>query len=200
MYRFPRDPKKIRQRIRRYERLMRKEYEEHGFISDGYGKRYLLGALYLLMDDVEGALASFHWFEKMFPDDMGDPIHYLCWALTLYRSGDMEDAAFRLRQAMLSNLYLIPRLLGEEQEELDIPYNTHLAQRLYLDYIPPEVFELWDEDAVEWARKTYESPGLQRIRSRYIEIERRLETEPRGPNRSELVDEWIRSLRSRDLC
>ena len=40
---FPDDPKKIRARIRSYERSLRKEQEEHGFIRDGYGKRHLLG-------------------------------------------------------------------------------------------------------------------------------------------------------------
>lgn len=195
---FPQEPKKIKRRIRRYERTMRKEYEDHGFISDGYGKRYLLGILYLLVDDLEGALKSFKWYEKMFPDDMGDPFHYLTWALALYRSGDTEGATFRLRQAMLSNLYLIPRLLGEEQEELDIWHGTNLAQKGYLDYAAREVWELWDEEALEWARKTYESTEFQRIRSRYIEIEKRLKTEPRGPERSKLVEESFRLRLSRD--
>jgi hypothetical protein len=56
---FPKDPTKIRARIRRYERALRKEHDETGYYSDGYGKRYWLGPLYLLMDDLEGALQSF---------------------------------------------------------------------------------------------------------------------------------------------
>ncbi len=43
MYQYPQEPKKIRERINRYERKLRKEYEKFGSISDGYGKRYLLG-------------------------------------------------------------------------------------------------------------------------------------------------------------
>ena len=46
---FPDNPKKIRARIRSYERSLRKEREEHGFINEGYGKRYLLGPLYMQM-------------------------------------------------------------------------------------------------------------------------------------------------------
>ena len=38
MYHFPTDPKKIKQRIRRYERSLRKD-PIHG-LRDGYGKRY----------------------------------------------------------------------------------------------------------------------------------------------------------------
>jgi hypothetical protein len=56
-------------RIRRYERALRKEYDDTGFYSNGYGKRFLLGPLYLLKDDLEGALKSFAWYEETFPDD-----------------------------------------------------------------------------------------------------------------------------------
>ncbi len=55
---FPTNPKRIRERIHRYERSLKKELEE-GYGGDGYGKRYLLGPLYKLMGDVDGALASF---------------------------------------------------------------------------------------------------------------------------------------------
>ncbi len=52
MYQYPQEPKKIRERINRYERKLRKEYEKFGSISDGYGKRYLLGPLYLVLGDL----------------------------------------------------------------------------------------------------------------------------------------------------
>jgi hypothetical protein len=141
MYQFPKEPKKIRQRIRRYERGLRKEYEKFGFIHDGFGKRYLLGPLYMILGDTPGAIKSFEWFEKTFPDDIGEPFQYLCWTLALYRSGDLEAAARKLRQTMLSNLYLIPHLLGSEQEELSgmlpiqnrrIMLSTHRMK--FLDY------------------------------------------------------------------
>ena len=70
MSQFPQDPKKIRARITRYRRALRKEQEAHGFIHDGYGKRYLLGPLYLLVGDVEGALQAYEWFDETFPDDV----------------------------------------------------------------------------------------------------------------------------------
>lgn len=192
MYEFPHEPKKIRARIKRYERALRKELEAYGAIRDGYGKRYLLGPLYLLMDDLEGALASFEWFEQSFPDDIGEPMHYLCWTLALYRAADRERAADKLRQTMLSNLYLIPHLLGRDQEELDIWHGSNYEEKGYLDYVPPEIWGLWNAPALRWAAETYDSPALSRVRERHIEILRQLESEPRGPRRSELVDELFR--------
>jgi tetratricopeptide (TPR) repeat protein len=189
MSQFPKDPSKIRARIRRYERSMRKEYETHGSIHDGYGKRYLLGILYLLMDDWDGALAAFQWYERMFPDDVGEPFHFLSWALALYHAGQLEEAALRLRQAMLSNLYMIPRLLGIEQEELDLRYGSMEAEKDYLAYAAPEIWTLWDDEARAWARRMYECDDFQRVRERYIEIHELLRSEPRGPRRSCLVEE-----------
>jgi tetratricopeptide (TPR) repeat protein len=194
MYQFPKKPKKIRQRIRRYEREMRKEYERFGFIDDGYGKRYLLGPLYLILGDLPGAIATFEWFARMFPDDMGDPFHYLCWALALYRSGDIAGASAKLHQAMLSNLYLIPHLLGIAQETLDIWHDSNLAEKDYTLGAPPEIWALWDEPALAWARETYERPAFCRVRARYIEIYRQLQSEPPGPKRSHLVDEAMALL------
>jgi hypothetical protein len=78
MYDFPQDPKKIRTRMRSDERALRREQERFGFIRDGAGKRYMLGPLYVLMDDMEGALQSFAWFAQTFPDDSGERLHFLC--------------------------------------------------------------------------------------------------------------------------
>ena len=63
---FPKTPKAIRARIRSYEGKLKQELET-GYGGDGYGKRYLLGPLYMLLGDVDGALASFDWYEKPFP-------------------------------------------------------------------------------------------------------------------------------------
>jgi hypothetical protein len=192
MYEFPKEPKKIRARIMRYERELRKEYEQTHIISDGYGKRYLLGPLYMILGDLSGAIRSFEWFEKTFPDDVGEPFHSLCWTLALYRSGDIRGARHRLRQTMLLNLYLIPHLVRLEQEELDIWHGSNIAERDYLQYAPPEIWGLWDEQARQWAKMTFQSRALSQIRARYIEIHHGLKHEPPGPRRTQLVDEAIR--------
>ncbi len=189
MYQFPKEPKKIRERIRRYHRAFCKEHKKIGYIRDGYGKRYLLGPLYMLLDDTAGAIESFEWFEETFPDDIGEPSQFLCWTLALYRSGNTEAATQKLRQTMLSNLYLIPHLLGIEQEKLDIWHGSNIAEKDYVGYIPPELFELWDEEALQWARESYYSPELCQIRERYIEIYHQLQYERPGPKRSQLVQE-----------
>ncbi len=191
MHPIPKDPKKLKARIRSYERKIRREYEETGYYGDGYGKRYLLGSLYMLLGDLEGAVKYFEWYEATFPHDIGEPSHYLCWALVLYRSGDVERAVKKLRRPMLSNLYLIPHLIDDAWEELDIWHNSNMEEPDYLQYIPAEFFSLWDEEALQWVRETYHSPEMAEVRERYIDIERQLVTEPRGPKHSQLVEEAL---------
>ncbi len=69
------------------------------------------------INDNEGALKSYAWFEAQFPNDVGEPMQYLCWTLSLYRAGELEATTSKLRQTMLFNLYIIPHLIDQEQEE-----------------------------------------------------------------------------------
>ncbi|KAB2892896.1 MAG: hypothetical protein F9K28_10790 [Bacteroidetes bacterium] len=192
---FPTDPKQMRSRIRSYERALKKEYDLHGAYDDSAGKRYLLGSLYLLLNDIEGALKHYAWFEKSFGDDIGDPLDLLTWTLVLYRAGDLEAALRKLRQAMLSNLYLIPYILQIEQPELDISHLSNLETQEYLGYIPDELVRLWDGEALDWLRASYHLAEIQAVREQYIEIQRQLKDELRGEKRTQLVREAF-ALRS----
>ena len=191
MSRFPAEPKQIKQRIKRYQQELAKE-KRAGGIRDGSGKRYLLGPLYLLLDDVDGALASYAWFRKTFPDDIGEPFQYLCWAYALYRSGDNQDAARKLAQTWFRNPYLISRLLGIEQPRLDIWHTSNWEMPEYVADGPNELFYLWDDEAIAWARDVYQQEWFKKVRAQYLEIRDRLTDEPVGPERSRLVEEMFR--------
>ncbi len=185
---FPTDPKRIRERIRRYELALKKELES-GYGGDGYGKRFLLGPLYMLMGDVDGALASFDWYEEAYPDDGGEPYQYLTWALALFRGNRCQEAFNKLYETMLENLYLIPFLLGRNPQPLDIWHGSNLGWIEYAVEIPRELLSLWDDMALQWAREVSEHPIVVEKVVRYVAIHRELKSEPRGPRRTALVDE-----------
>lgn len=189
MYELPKEPKKIRERIKRYERKLRDEKLKYGYIGDGAGKRFLLGPLYLLMDDLEGALKSFRWFEEKFSDDSGEPGHLLCWTLALYRSGDLAKAARMLKKTMFTNLYLIPHLLGQDIEKINMWHGSNYEEIEYLEWIPLEYFSLWDEEVKKWASDLYHSKKFQAPAARYIEIHRQLLNLTPGEERTCLVME-----------
>ena len=185
---FPTNPKRIRERIRRYERALKRELEE-GYGGDGYGKRYLLGLLYMLMGDVDGALASFEWYETAYPDDSGEPYQYLTWALALFRGSRGQEAFNKLYQTMLENLYLVPFLLGRNPQPLDIWHGSNLEWIEYAVEVPQELLSLWDDVALRWAREVSEHPVVVEKVARYVDIHRELKSERRGSRRSALVHE-----------
>ena len=186
---LPTDPKKLRVRLRRYERQMREEKREHGSIGDGSGNRYLLGPLYMLLGDLDGALRSFDWFDEEFPDDSLMPDQCLCWALAHLRNRDEPRARFKLRAAMLGNLFLIPSFLGAPIEELDIWHSSNLADPSYLEWVPAAYFTIWSATERQWADDTYQDAELVEVRTRYIDIYRELKTLAPGPRRTRIVQE-----------
>jgi hypothetical protein len=183
------EQQKIRSRLRSYERKLQQEKKKFGCYSDGAGKRYQVGPHYMLLGDNEGAHAAFEWFEQEFDDDSGKPDHTLCWSLALYRVGNEIGAAKKLRQAMLSNLYLVPHLLGEPIPGIDMWHGSSDAELSFAEHIHGPYLALWTDEEKEWASGLYESPGFQAARERYIEISRLLDTTRPGPERSRLVKE-----------
>ena len=181
--------KKIKAKIRRYERSLRNEQTEHGFISDGYGKRYLLGPMYMQLGNIEGALESFEWFQRTFPDDVGEPFQYLCWALVLFGVGKLDAAKKKLVQTMLMNLYLVPHLLNIEIPRLEIWHGSNMEEPEYVEYLPEKHLDLWDENALDWAKSVYENPRVQQILEKCVSIRSRLKHEPPGSIRRQLVAE-----------
>ncbi|MCZ6677804.1 MAG: hypothetical protein O7E52_11200 [Candidatus Poribacteria bacterium] len=185
---FPTDPKRIRERIRRYERALKRELEGR-YGGDSYGKRYLLGPLYMLMGDIGGALASFDWYEDAYPDDGGEPYQYLMWALALLRGDRRQEAFNKLYQTMLENLYLVPFLLGRNLQPLDVWHGSNFEWIEYAVEVPQELLSLWDGVALQWAREVSEHPAVVEKVARYIAIHRELKSEPLGPRRTALVHE-----------
>ena len=78
----------------------------------------------------------------------------MCWALALYRVGELDKAGKMLRKVMLLNVYLIPQLLGQTVRRLRIEHPSNLSEPNYVEWVPPEFFDLWDEQAKAWARQT----------------------------------------------
>jgi len=191
---FPRDEKKIRERIRRYERALEREVRL-GCVGDGYGKRFLLGPLYMLAGDVDGALRSFEWFEATFPDSGGDGWQYLAWALALYRARRWRPAFVKLYQAILQNRYLVARLIGEDPRAMKPCRESDVLLDDALE-TPPELLAMWHPDERAWARHVWEHPAVVKRRERYLQIERTLDRLPRGPRRNALVKELMGLERS----
>ncbi len=193
---FPKEKSKLKARIRRYERSLRAEESKFGGMMDSAGKRYLLGPLYLLADDLDGAWRSFQWFQQKFPNDAGEPFHLLCWTLALFKSGDMEGAKRKLLETVFSNQYIIPILLGRDVALLDMYHSSNSEEPEWINEGPVELFELWDEESIAWAADVYDSPGFAKLRNRQVEINKLLKTESDVSKRRRLLDEVYKLMES----
>jgi hypothetical protein len=86
-----------------------------------------------------------------------------------------------------------------ESSRLDIWHGSNMEEPEYLEYLPGEYLDLWDEDASAWARLVCEDPKVRQVVERFISIRSRLKHEPRGPIRSQLLAEE-RKLKELDFA
>jgi len=189
MFSFPDTEKKLRSRISSYKSALNKEKEEYGYISDDSGKRYLLFYFYFVLDDLNKSRAYFEWYKKEFPDDVGEPIQKLCWALGLHRMKNDDEAKNMLAELMLSNLYMIPSIIRLDVHKYDIWHSSNLEDIDYVEYIPAEVKESIKESEIQWIDTLYNSFEFCRIRKRYIEIFHELQHTKELEKRKDLLNE-----------
>jgi hypothetical protein len=183
---IPKTPKGISNGITKIRSQLSAFKREYGGHDDSGGARYYLFYLYFLLGDNRRSSEYIRWFEKEFPDDSGEPFALLCWALILHRMG--KDGDYILARTMLSNIYLIPHLLGEEIPE-EVPHSSNWAQQDFLEYMPERVAEAITDDDLSWIRERYKSEKFQTVQKRHIEIEKELEDTSVGDVRSALVHE-----------
>ena len=194
---FPTDPKKIKAMISRYKRKFAKEKSQFDYISDGSGHRYLIGPLYMILGDNETALESFHWFTREFPDDISEPGHHLCWTLCLRRAGQAQASENKLMQTAFQNLYLIPHLIGEDIDPLDIWHLSNYAEKEYLEDIPGEYWRLWSEEDINWAREYWHRDATKEAVNEYIDSRHQLLSAPGGSRKRMAVLDKMRAIEDR---
>lgn len=186
--------KKIKTKISSHKSSLNREKKTYGSINDGAGKRYVLFSLYFLLNDFKKSEEYFKWYEKEFEDDTGEPVQKLCWAVSLYRMGKIDQAEYRLADLMLSNLYVIPKLLGRDIKKYDIWHFSSDAAIDYFDYFPEDVLETLTKEDKTWIEKLHDSFSFQRIRQRHIEIYGELQNIDDIKIRRKLIDEAYKLL------
>ncbi len=184
---FPKTPKGLLHEIERTRNYLTACKRTYGWIDDGGGSRYYLFYLYFLLGDNRRSSHYFRWFRTQFPDDAGEPLALLCWALMLNRMGKNGDCL--LAETMLSNIYLIPHLIGEELPPSDLYFYSNYEEPSLLTYLPDRVLDAISEDDRGWMAERYSSDRFQIVLKRHMEITRRLAHTPVGKERTDLVEE-----------
>jgi hypothetical protein len=182
--------KQIRSRALRLRRALVNEAKEHGGIDDGAGKRYMIGPLFVQCGDLDAALAHYSWFEESCPDDTGEPIHVLFWALALFRAGDTARATDKLLETMIRNIYLLPSLIGQPVEAEAIWHSSNWEDPGYFEDASPEFVPSLTDEERSWIGAQLESDRFQRVRGEYVSTFRALKDERDMGKRRAILREW----------
>ncbi|MDQ6993672.1 MAG: hypothetical protein Q9M31_09355 [Mariprofundus sp.] len=198
MSNFPNTERKLQNRVVSYRAALKKEKATFGCINDGGGRRYMLFYLYFVMDDLKKSRAYFRWYKKEFPNDVGEPTQKLCHAFSLHRMKKEAEAKHSLAELMLSNLYIIPHLLGHKLQEHDMWHASSYDSMDYIEYIPEEVIGSITLEEIQWMKTLYGSFEFRRMQERYIEIYHKLQTAKGVEQRTTLLNESYALLTDTD--
>jgi hypothetical protein len=151
----------------------------------------------MVLGDNAKAMASFQWFEEKFPDDVSDPEHDLCWTLCLRRAGLETKSESKLIQTACQNLYLIPHLIGQDIERLDIWHSSNYEEKKYLDDIPQEYWDLWTEEEIAWVQEYWQKDKTKKSIAEYIKLSHQLLTSPGGSDERTAILDKMRVIELR---
>ncbi len=193
----PEIKKNFRDRAVRAVRGLEKERSSFGYINDGSGKRYRAGVFFLLAGDLKRANETFDWFYEEFPDDIGEPVFHLYSSLAAHRQGDLVKARMRLLDTMLSNIFMLPHLVGQRLNAPDIWCQSNRHQESYL----LEVEEFLQEPTCEerlWIASELKSSTFVTLKDGYLATFAELKDERDIPKRMSILGKW-QSLQAEHL-
>jgi hypothetical protein len=189
---LPKTAKGIASRITKIRAYLSAQKRQFGAIDDSGGLRYELFYLYFLLGDNRRSGEMFRWFVKEFPDDAGTPGQFLCWSLMLHSMG--KPAEQKLIRTMLTNIYLLPELMGEPMARQDMWHGSNYAEPGMIAYVPESVIKAIGIEDRAWIAGQLCSDHFQAVLYRYIAICNELLTAPVGTRRSKLVTEMYQLM------
>jgi hypothetical protein len=184
---LPKQKEKIQNKIAKIKRTLAAEKRRWGCTDDSRGLRYLPPSLYLKLQDYKGAMRYFNWFHKNFENDAGFPIFLFEWTITLFKNGKLREAEKMALKTFFSNTYLIDKFLGKEPLNLQISEHSNWKNSALVNNLTYDLSDNELHDFIEWLCSFVTNEKFHQYTNEFIEIERKLNTEPAGFTRSQLI-------------
>lgn len=144
--------------------------------------------LFIKLRDYKGGLRYLKWFDKAFPNDACYPIFLFEWTMILYKVGKVADAEKKLLQTFFSNTYIFDMFLGKaflspsKVEKQGWKFDSIEEHFRYNNG------ETEFNDFVEWLEKAKVNEKIVKLTNEFIEIEKKIQDEPVGKMRTELIN------------
>ena len=180
---------RVKAKIEKYKKALAADKKYWGGqYHDGQGIRYIIPEQFIKINDYKGGLRYLNWFDKNFPDDSGYPIFLFEWTLILFKCDKLIEAENKAHQTFFSNTYLFDKFLGKEPLRLDKNESSNWEFESLVDGFPYSSLDTEFIEFASWTQNVLGSRTFLDKANEFIEIERKLKTEPVGQKRTELVN------------
>jgi hypothetical protein len=180
---------RVKAKIEKYKKALAADKKYWGGqYHDGQGIRYIIPEQFIKINDYKGGLQYLNWFDKNFPDDSGYPIFLFEWTFILFKCDKLIEAENKVHQTFFSNTYLFDKFLGKELLRLDKNESSNWEFESLVDGFPYSSLDTVFIEFASWTQNVLNSRIFLDKANEFIEIERKLKTEPVGQKRTELVN------------
>jgi hypothetical protein len=177
---------KIKNTIKVYKSRLAGEKKRFGGYFDNGGVRYIIPELYVRLGDYKGALTSFRWFEREFPDDSGFPFFDLLWTFTYFKNNREKDAIRLAYKTAFSNIYMIDLLC---KNTITDNGGSGAGDIDYAKEVIEWVEKLLSKDFKEWICRLNKTEEFKANMNKFISIQKLIDDESLSESRSDLIDE-----------
>jgi hypothetical protein len=180
---------RVKARIQKYKRALAADKKYWGGqYHDGQGIRYIIPEQFIKIEDYKGGLRYLNWFEKNFPDDSGFPIFLFEWAFILFKCNKLIEAENKAHRTFFSNTYLFDKFLEKEPLRIDKEESSNWEYESLVDNFPYSRKDREFMEFASWTEKVLSSRIFLDKANEFMDIERKLKSEPVGKKRTELVN------------
>jgi hypothetical protein len=158
-----------------------------GYYHDGRGLRYLPPGLFIQIKDYKGGLRYLQWFNRTFPDDSGYPIFLFEWTMILFKTGNMKEARKKAYETYMSNVYIFDKFLGRDIKTIDKWEGSNWESISLTEELKYTKDDTEYADFADWLEILLANNNFHKFKTEFLDIEKRLKTEPIGETRKMLV-------------
>jgi hypothetical protein len=181
---------RVKAKIEKYKKALAADKKYWGGqYHDGQGIRYIIPEQFIKINDYKGGQRYLNWFDKNFPEDSGYPIFLFEWTFILFKCDKLIEAEKKVYQTFFSNTYLFDKFLGKEPLQLDKNESSNWEYESLVDGFPYSSFDTEFIEFANWTENVLSSREFLDKANEFVEIERKLITEPIGKKRTELVNQ-----------
>ena len=197
----PRQIEKIKKQIKSERAFLSAEKRKFGGYFDNRGRRYIIAELYTEIKDYKGVLRYYNWFNKEFPDDTGFPELHLSWIIAAIKENKLQIANKHLVQLEAINSYLIPKILGIKQLEIQKWGGTDLSTIDYATHITENSKHWLDQEILNYLEEITSKKEYKTFKKDVIECDLELNSEDKINKRKKILEKrkkhiknWIKHL------